>query len=45
MSYELRESGKPPKYNVLLNEPPNGNNPLKNKTNSLKNFNEIIEYT
>ncbi len=31
MSYELRESGKPPKYNVLLNEPPNGNNPLKRK--------------
>jgi len=31
-SYERRESGKPPKYNVLLNELPNGNNPLKIKT-------------
>jgi len=35
MTYDWNDSGKPPRYNVLLNELPNGNNPFLNYENKI----------
>ena len=35
MTYDWNDSGKPPRYNVLLNELPNGNNPSLNYENKM----------